>query len=250
MLTMATGNRVHAPKARGFDLYETPAVAVQALLRLEPVPLTVWEPSCGPGAIVKVLRESGRAVIATDLVDYGDRRCPDSQAGVDFLLTREAPAGIPAIVMNPPFMHADAFVAKALALAPEVYALLRVAFLEGLRWGSPDDFVARPLDGKKARGLAQHLARVHVFCPRLPMMHRDGFEGRKNANSGMPFAWFVFRRNHAKLEGPATVHQCFWRELLAKRAIAQTKPASRLDARKRATRRSQTTQLDLFGALP
>ena len=59
---------------RGDDLYETPPVAVTALLERETLPSVVWEPACGPGAIVGVLRAAGHTVIATDLNDWG---CPD-----------------------------------------------------------------------------------------------------------------------------------------------------------------------------
>ena len=197
MQSMATGNRVHAPSERKDDLYETPEVAVRALLKIEPVPLTVWEPACGPGAIVRVLRASGRSVIATDLVDYA---CPDSAAGVDFLMELRAPDGVPAIVTNPPFKNAEAFVAKALDLVPEVYMLLRLAFLEGERWEIKRDFSA-------------HLARVHVFTPRLPMMHRAGWSGPINSNSGMPFAWYVFHRDSRRVNGPARIEWCKWREI-------------------------------------
>ena len=70
---------------RGDDLYE--AVAVTALLGREMLPSLVWEPACGPGAIVAVLRHT---VIATDLNDWG---CPDSEAGHDFLVERRASMG-------------------------------------------------------------------------------------------------------------------------------------------------------------
>lgn len=192
-LDMSTGNRVHAISERKNDLYQTPAEAVRALLSVEPVPLTVWEPACGPGAIVRELRKSGRAVIATDLVDY---QCEDSRARIDFLMEREAPHGVPAIVTNPPFKNADEFTSHAIALAPEVYMLMRVAFLEGLRWY--DSGHANCL------GLGQHLARVWVFAPRLDMMHRADWDGPK-ANSGMAFAWFVFLRDFRKRCGPARI---------------------------------------------
>lgn len=198
LLNMNTGNRVHAIKDRGNDLYETPPVAVRALLNVECVPLTVWEPCCGPGLIVKELRASGRSVVAHDLVDYG---CPDSKSARDFLMEREAPAGVPAIVTNPPFKLATQFVAHAIDLVPEVYMLLRVAFLEGLRW--------------ERLGLSQHLARVHVFAPRLPMMHRDGWQGPRRANSGMAFAWFSFQRNWARDGGRPTVNWINWRQIEA-----------------------------------
>lgn len=192
-VSLQTGSgTVSAPLAiRGNDLYETPPCAVRALLKVEPIPLTVWEPACGPGAIVRELRASGRAVVASDLVDYG---LEDSRSRIDFLMEREAPPGVPAIVTNPPFKNAEAFAAKARDLVPEVYMLMRLAFLEGLRWNE--------------RGLAKDLARVWVFAPRLPFMHRDGYDGPKNSNSGMPFAWFVWRRGH---EGEAKISWLNWR---------------------------------------
>ena len=193
-LSLATGSARAPLSDRGDDLYETPACAVHALLAVEPIPLTVWEPACGPGAIVRILRNSGRAVVATDLVDWG---CEDSQSGIDFLMERERPAGVPAIVTNPPFKLADEFAEHAVSLAPEVYLLMRGAFLEGQRWYTADE-IDDPKSKRYGRGLRHHLARVWMFAPRLPFMHRHGYEGPKNSNSGMPFAWFVFHRDAAK----------------------------------------------------
>ena len=118
----------HPDSARGNDLYETPEVATFALLRAEPLPRTIWEPACGPGAIVRVLRAAGHRVIATDLIDY---RSPDQHdAGRDFLLERRAPDGVEMIVTNPPFKLAAQFAAHALSLCPRVAMLLRLSFLE------------------------------------------------------------------------------------------------------------------------
>jgi hypothetical protein len=90
-----------APLAvRGNDLYETPPVAVHALLRVETLPKVLWEPACGPGSIVTVLRGAGYRVYATDLADY---RCPDSDGGVDFLMEGLPPFPIGAVVTNPPY---------------------------------------------------------------------------------------------------------------------------------------------------
>jgi len=91
-----TGVAGAALKDRGNDLYESPPEAVHALLGVEDIPAVVWEPACGPGSIVRVLRASGRQVYATDLVDY---QSPDQDvAGWDFLLERQAPIGVQAIV--------------------------------------------------------------------------------------------------------------------------------------------------------
>lgn len=169
------------------DLYETPPVAVRALLAEENIPGVIWEPCCGPGAIVRELRAAGRQVYATDLVDYAS---PDQDChGWDFLMERQTPLGVEMILTNPPYKDAQAFVAHALALCPRVVMLLRLAFLESER--------RRPILDSGA------LARVHVFRKRLPMMHRAGWEGRK-ANSGMAFAWFIWDREHS---GPAELHR-------------------------------------------
>ena len=50
------------------------------------------------------------------------------------------------------------------------------------------------------------LARVHVFKNRLPMMHRAGWAGPQ-ASSAIPFAWFVWDREHA---GPTTIDRISW----------------------------------------
>jgi methylase of polypeptide subunit release factors len=97
---------------RGDDLYETPAVAVEALLRVEHLPQKIWETACGPGAIVRVLRAAGHEVLASDLVDYGD---PTHFYRRDFLM-EPLPAGCEAIVTNPPYKLVEPFVAHALKL--------------------------------------------------------------------------------------------------------------------------------------
>lgn len=189
-LSLATGSLKAPLKVRKDDLYETPEVATHALLKCENLPHRVWEPACGRGAIVRVLTAAGHEVHATDLVDYG---FPGAFAGRDFLLELAAPVGHECIVTNPPFKLASEFVERAIQLCPRVYILARLALLESTRRNTI-------LDGG-------HLARVHVFRKRLPFMHRDGYEGPKNSNSGMAFAWFVWDRAHV---GPTQLHRISW----------------------------------------
>jgi hypothetical protein len=196
MAGLTTGNAKAALSERGDDLYETPAVAVKALLRAEQLPRYIWEPACGPGSIVRVLREAGHTVFATDLVDYN---CPDSVSGRDFLMEWASMWSMPyqceAIVTNPPFKLAAEFVERALELSPRVVMLLRLAFMESTRRNPI-------LDGG-------HLARVHVFRNRLPMMHRAGrgTQVAKTNSSAMAFAWFVWDREH---QGPTELHRISW----------------------------------------
>lgn len=130
------------------------------MLAVETLPSgAVWEPACGPCAIVRVLRAAGREVYATDLVDY---KSPDQDAsGIDFLMeSGSTPYYVGSIVTNPPFKLADQFVRHALLLCPRVYMLLRLAFLESER--------------RSAILESGWLRRVYVFRKRLPMMHRAG----------------------------------------------------------------------------
>ena len=120
----------HALRERGEDLYETPPEATLALLCAERLPHHLWEPAAGRGAIVKVLRAAGHAVIASDIVDYG---FPTHFNGRDFLMEHRLPANVEAIVTNPPFKIADQFVSHALDLCPHVCMLLRLVFLESAR---------------------------------------------------------------------------------------------------------------------
>jgi hypothetical protein len=176
---------------RGRDLYETPRAVVRALLDVEPLDWAKkWECACGPGAIVRVLRDAGHRVIATDIESYG---CPDALGGVDFLAQTVAPKDVTTIITNPPFMHANDFVRHALMLVPRVIMLLRLAFLESE--GRSDI-----LDGGK-------LARVYPFKNRLPMMHRANWAGPKIDSGAVAFAWFVWDREH---HGPATLHRISW----------------------------------------
>jgi hypothetical protein len=176
---------------RGHDLYETPPVAVHALLGVERLPKQVWEPACGPGSIVNELRNAGLTVFASDIVDYG---CPDSRGGIDFLMERSVPDGVEAVVTNPPFKLAGEFVSHALALGVRhVVMLLRIQFIESERRSSILD------NGT--------LARIYPFSNRLPMMHRAGWEGPK-ATSAMTFAWFVWEAGH---RGPTEMRRISWK---------------------------------------
>jgi hypothetical protein len=170
------------------DRYDTPPVAVEALLRCERLPELIWEPACGAGNIVAVLRDRNHKVIATDIADRG---CPDSRSGIDFL--GEPPEiNADAIITNPPYQLAEKFVEAALLRAPLVIMLLRLAFFEGQR---------------RSRILENcGLARIHVFRKRLPMMHREGWTG-KRASSAIAFAWYVWERGYA---GPTLIDRISW----------------------------------------
>ena len=182
MLSHSCQSGAHPLADRGADLYSTPPTATEALVRAEAgrIPHRIWEPAAGRGGIARVLRAHGHEVIASDIAAYD---FPLDFTG-DFLAQDRAPPGVECICCNPPYRHCGRsapFVAHALDLVPYVFLLLRLAFLESK---ARSDILER-------RGLRV----VHVFRERLPMMHRDGWDGPRATNA-MPFAWLHWQRGY------------------------------------------------------
>jgi hypothetical protein len=187
---------------RGLDAYFTPPEATQALLALEGgLPARIWEPAAGDGAIVNPLLASGRAVVSSDIYDYG------AGFAVADYLTAAMPS-VDGIVTNPPFMLAEAFAAKAIREAPYVALLLRTNWLiEG---------------AKRGRWLDTHEPnRVWMSATRLPMMHRYGWEG-KRSTSNTPYCWAVWQRG-AQYE---PWRRFYWRDLIRAAALIPTQEAA------------------------
>lgn len=187
----AIGTKTGTKDERGDDLYETPIEAVRALLALESFVSHVWEPSVGRGAILRPLEAAGYDVRISDAVDRGiSTRDGEVQEVGDFLLMRadeDFAAGQrsgPDIITNPPYGIANAYIAHALReFRPGKMAmLLNLNFLAG--FDDPDRCFC--MDENPP-------SRIYVFTRRLPMMHRDGWEGNK-ASSQMNTAWFVWER--------------------------------------------------------
>lgn len=114
-------------KRRDDDFYPTPPDATVALVRryAEYIPSTVWEPSCGDGAMARVMRRlmPDRRILATDLVHRGY-----GMGGLNFLRVPALPDRA-AIITNPPFNLADNFITHAHELgSPFVALLLKMQF--------------------------------------------------------------------------------------------------------------------------
>ena len=108
----------------GPDFYPTPDWATHALIDNESFEGRIWEPACGDGSMVRVLRSTGRPVDASDLFDRGY-----GEVGVDFLTSSRQ---VENIVTNPPYNSAEGFVESGLRQAThKLCLLLRLAFLEG-----------------------------------------------------------------------------------------------------------------------
>jgi hypothetical protein len=180
------------------ELYETPACATRALISTGELDRfaqgMIWEPAAGRGAISRELISAGYPVIASDIISY-EGADPGIETPVDFLKERNAPAGAAVTVINPPFKCADAFVRHGLGLGLSIIALLRWQSAEGER---RSDLIER------------HLRRVWLGIERLPMMHCEGWEGKRTKRGGAPFGWFVFEPSAQN--SPFQVTRIAWRE--------------------------------------
>lgn len=200
IVTGQAGQHAHDDRQR--DVYETPACATLALLNAEEFffsPRSIWEPACGPGAMVWALRNAGHRALGSDVGHFPDRTM---FYGRNFFHETVAPKGTDAIMTNPPYKLAEEFVEHALQLCPRVFMLLRLAFLESVR---------------RTKILEESgLRKVYVFRNRLPMMHRAGWNGEKIDGSAIAFAWYYWDRDyrypiwdHSKGRAPE-LHRISW----------------------------------------
>lgn len=153
------------------DFYITPAGTIKAILQAEPMVGSIWEPSCGTGAISNELIAHGYdSVISSDLIDRGY-----GVGGVNFLKTD---LSVDNIITNPPFSLAKEFVHHALKCASgKVIMLAKIQFLAG----------------QKRQYLFQEpsFKGIYVCTKRLKMQR--AYEDKSYKNGGMmDFAWYVW----------------------------------------------------------
>ena len=117
---MAGGNG----KRRAGDFYPTPWAATEAMRRAIDLPRRIWEPACGDGALARVLSQHGHTVTCSDI----DPRM-EGAAKIDFTKTALVRAnGHYAIVTNPPFSLAEAFIRRSLFYTSHVALLLKANY--------------------------------------------------------------------------------------------------------------------------
>ncbi|SEH51572.1 hypothetical protein SAMN05216228_100234 [Rhizobium tibeticum] len=195
-LRVAVGTSTATKEERGHNLYETGPEAMHTLLALQKFSSKVSDPSCGRGAISKMMEAAGYTVIIADLVDYGTADRFGELQGVADFLESEGDPDQPDIVTNPPYGELlNRYVAHAL----RVHRPRKMALLLNL------NFVCGFDDSERNFAMDDNPpARVLVFKRRLPMMHRDGWDGPE-AQSRMNTAWFVWELQDDGSYGDTTI---------------------------------------------
>lgn len=157
------------------DHYATPRAAVYPLVRHLALPHHIEEPACGEGHIAEVLKEYGYKVTASNLIDRGY-----GKSGRDFLLQKKRRA--PAMVTNPPFSLADAFMLHAIELGYDVACLfLSIKKLCGL------DRYREIMSRTPPALVLCFIERITFFAGDTPSAEQPGWNTED-------FAWFVWRK--------------------------------------------------------
>ena len=159
------------------DYYATSPLAVKMLLEKEPFSKNIWECASGGDHIVKVLKENGHTVWATDIID----RTGHTEI-LDFLKSDIKYDGD--IITNPPYAFAYQFVEKAIDVinkGNKVFMLLRINFLEG----------------KKRRQLFEQYPpkTVYISSGRILCAKNAEFDKMKaGGGSAVAYAWFEWEK--------------------------------------------------------
>lgn len=164
------------------DYYQTPYSMTKQLLEVENFEGKILEPSCGAGAIVKVLRDFKKSV------DYCDLNNEFSLTGVfknfkDFI--NDDFDRYDNIITNPPFSLAKEFILKAKQIANNKIAmLLPLNYLHG---------VARYNEIYKDRKFP--LKTVYVFC-RYGLLEDTVREDGTYKAGMMVYAWYIWDKSY------------------------------------------------------
>ncbi len=165
---------VRDAKGKKSDFYETPYSITSKFLEVEEFnkELSVCEPACGGGAIVKVLEEYWQK----DKIRSYDRE-------VNFLWDYD---DYDYIITNPPFSLSSEFIQRAKQRARKKFAfLLPLSYLHGKK--RYDEIYCDKTYGLK---------KVYVFT-RYPMLGEKLREDGKYHTGMMVYAWFVFEKGYS-----------------------------------------------------
>ena len=173
---------LNSTKRNKNDYYQTPYSMTRQLLEVENFGGKILEPSCGAGAIVKVLRDYDKSV------DYCDLNNEFSLTGIfknfkDFI--NDDFDRYDNIITNPPFSLAKEFILKAKQITNNKIAmLLPLNYLHGVT-----RYNEIYLDRKFP------LKAVYVFC-RYGMLEETIRDDGTYRTGMMVYAWYIWDKDY------------------------------------------------------
>jgi hypothetical protein len=107
------------------DFYATPESAFKPLIPYLPKDLSYWEPACGDGRLIRLMREAGLAADGADL-----EPAIEGFPKIDFLKDETLRD---CTITNPPFSLAHEFCDHAIKHSLHTFMLLRLNFLASVK---------------------------------------------------------------------------------------------------------------------
>lgn len=161
------------------DRYWTEPWVTQALLDVVRFRGLVWEPAAGRGDMADVIRDAGYQVMCSDIA--GPTLGCKGAAEANFLTHTSPGDGTFSIVTNPPYIHAEAFIHKALELTARAGGM--VAML-----------LRNEYDCAASR---RDLFEQEPFACKLVLTKRPRWSDSNIASPRHNFCWMIWDYNHS-----------------------------------------------------
>lgn len=116
-------------KVSKFDKFQTPDRALDYLCPFIPKDMTIWEPACGKGNIVRGLDKRGYKVFGSDI----ERQTGDIDVEIGDFLTQETTRPYDVLVTNPPFSIKTAFLQRCYDLKKPFALLLPLTVFDSIK---------------------------------------------------------------------------------------------------------------------
>lgn len=182
---MASANSKRVAKKEGVDLYNTPIEALEGI-QGEYQAFNNWDtyydPCSGLGKISEYLKNLGKKVYTSDIVDYGHQDNIE-----DFLKIEFIPEDVECIVFNPPFLLTKEFVDHAVQLCNKSKNCNSILMFNRL------NTLESKYRASKFKSNEWPLIYCYVFGYRVSCT--EGVEEKPTANS-TAYAWFEFNTRH------------------------------------------------------
>lgn len=159
------------------NFYATHPSTTRDILKVETFGKEILEPFCGTGTMAEVIKQSGRTVLAYDIIDRGYGNVGDFFE-VDFEKNKYD------IITNPPYYEAlPKLIKRCIDIAKD-----KVAIIMPLRY----------LSGKtRFSDLYEHFPplRVYVYQERIGVAKNADFERYNDAGANLEiYAWFIWQK--------------------------------------------------------
>lgn len=159
------------------DFYATHPSATWDILRVEAFGKEILEPFCGTGTMAEVIKQSGKKVLAYDLIDRGYGKVGD-------FYDIDVERGRFDIITNPPYNEdMPKLIGRCLMLAKQ-----KVAVLMPIRY----------LSGKsRFSDLYEHFppSRVYVYQDRICIAKNADFERYSDTSNKEIYAWYIWEKD-------------------------------------------------------